>query len=61
MCKATGWRRARCNIARDEIPLVISWSKTTNLEAEKAKLEDFDDESARADELATAFDLFVAF
>ncbi|MEC8243432.1 MAG: hypothetical protein VX038_01160 [Verrucomicrobiota bacterium] len=51
-------------VLRDEIPkLVISWSKTTSLEAseKKAKLKEiFDDESTRADELATAFDLFAA-
>jgi hypothetical protein len=51
------------SVLRDEIPkLVVGWAKSTNLEAgeKKAKLKEmFDDESARADELATAFDLFA--
>ena len=48
---------------KDEIPaLVVGWAKVSNLEPaeKKAKLKEiFDDESARADELATAFDLFA--
>ena len=42
--------------------LVVNWAKTSSLEAseKKAKLKElFDDESARADELSTAFDLFA--
>ena len=50
-------------VLKNEIPkLVVAWAKSTNLEAadKKAKLKEmFDDESARADELATAFDLFA--
>jgi len=49
---------------KDEIPaLVVGWVKTSSLEPaeKKAKLKEvFDDESARAEELATAFDLFAA-
>jgi len=62
--RLVGDEQGAVKVLRDEIPkLVISWSKTTNLEAseKKAKLKEiFDDESARADELATAFDLFAA-
>ena len=62
--RLVGDEQGAVTVLRDEIPkLVISWSKTTNLEAseKKAKLKEiFDDESARADELATAFDLFAA-
>ena len=51
------------DVLKNEIPaLVIGWAKTTDLEAseKKAKLKEmFDDESGRADELATAFDLFA--
>lgn len=50
-------------VLKDEIPaLVVGWAKVSNLEPaeKKAKLKEmFDDESARADELATAFDLFA--
>jgi hypothetical protein len=50
-------------VLKDEIPgLVVSWAKVSNLEPaeKKAKLKEmFDDESGRADELATAFDLFA--
>lgn len=50
-------------VLKDEIPkLVVGWAKTSNLDPgeKKAKLKEmFDDESARADELATAFDLFA--
>ena len=51
------------DVLKNEIPaLVVGWAKTTDLEAseKKAKLKEmFDDESVRADELATAFDLFA--
>jgi alpha-glucosidase (family GH31 glycosyl hydrolase) len=51
------------DVLKNEIPkLVVGWAKTTDLEAseKKAKLKEmFDDESGRADELATAFDLFA--
>ena len=49
-------------VLKGKIPsLVVGWAKVSNLEpAKKAKLKEmFDDESARADELATAFDLFA--
>ena len=50
-------------VLKNEIPLlVVGWAKSTSLEPaeKKAKLNEmFDDESARADELATAFDLFA--
>jgi len=50
-------------VLKDEIPgLVVSWAKSTSLSAseKKAKLKElFDDESARAEELAVAFDLFA--
>ena len=62
--RLVGDEEGAVGVLRDEIPkLVISWSKATNLEAseKKAKLKEiFDDESARAEELATAFDLFAA-
>ena len=51
------------NVLKNEIPkLVVTWAKTSSLEAseKKAKLKElFDDESARAEELSTAFDLFA--
>ena len=51
------------DVLKNEIPaLVVGWAKTTSLEAseKKSKLKEmFDDESGRADELATAFDLFA--
>ena len=50
-------------VLKNEIPkLVVGWAKTSSLEPAEKKLklkEMFDDESARADELATAFDLFA--
>ena len=50
-------------VLKNEIPgLVVSWAKSTSLAAseKKAKLKElFDDESARAEELAVAFDLFA--
>lgn len=51
------------DVLKNEIPkLVVGWAKTTTLDAaeKKGKLKEmFDDESGRADELATAFDLFA--
>lgn len=51
------------DVLKNEIPkLVVTWAKTSSLEAseKKAKLKElFDDESARAEELSTAFDLFA--
>ena len=51
------------DVLKNEIPgLVVSWVKSTALSADekKAKLKElFDDESARAEELAVAFDLFA--
>ena len=51
------------DVLKNEIPgLVVSWVKSTALSAaeKKAKLKElFDDESARAEELAVAFDLFA--
>jgi hypothetical protein len=50
-------------VLKEEIPvLVVSWAKSSSLEPaeKKAKLKEvFDDESARAEELAVAFDLFA--
>jgi hypothetical protein len=50
-------------VLKNEIPgLVVTWAKSTSLAAsdKKAKLKElFDDESARAEELAVAFDLFA--
>jgi hypothetical protein len=51
------------DVLKNEIPkLVVGWAKTISLDAaeKKGKLKEmFDDESGRADELATAFDLFA--
>jgi len=51
------------DVLKNEIPkLVVGWAKTTSIDAaeKKGKLKEmFDDESGRADELATAFDLFA--
>ena len=51
------------DVLKNEIPLlVVSWAKSSSLEPseKKAKLKEvFDDESARAEELAVAFDLFA--
>ena len=51
------------DVLKNEIPkLVVGWAKTTSLDPaeKKGKLKEmFDDESGRADELATAFDLFA--
>ncbi len=50
-------------VLKNEIPLlVVAWAKTSSLEPgeKKTKLKEmFDDESARAEELAVAFDLFA--
>lgn len=61
--RLVGDEEGAITVLKDEIPkLVVGWAKTTNLDAneKKAKLKElFDDESSRADELATAFDLFA--
>jgi hypothetical protein len=60
--RLVGDEKAAIAVLRDEIPsLVVAWAKTSELDSsgKKAKLKElFDDESARADELASAFDLF---
>ena len=52
------------DVLTNEIPkLVVAWAKTTGIEPseKKSKLKElFDDESARAEELALAFDIFAA-
>ena len=62
--RLVGDEASAINILKDEIPgLVVGWSKSSSLEPpeKKAKLKElFDDESSRADELSTAFDLFSA-
>lgn len=61
--RMVGDEEGAITVLKNEIPkLVVAWAKSTNLEAgeKKAKLKEmFDDESSRADELATAFDLFA--
>ena len=61
--RLVGDEQGAISVLKDEIPkLVVSWAKTSNLDADEKKVklkEMFDDESARADELATAFDLFA--
>jgi len=61
--KLVGDEEGAVNVLKNEIPkLVVTWAKTSSLDApeKKAKLKElFDDESARADELSTAFDLFA--
>ena len=61
--RLVGDEEGAVNVLKSEIPgLVVNWAKTSSLEAseKKAKLKElFDDESARADELSTAFDLFA--
>ncbi len=61
--RLVGDEQGAVEVLRDEIPkLVVGWAKTSSLEAseKKSKLKEiFDDESARADELSTAFDLFA--
>ena len=63
MRRLVGDEPGAIQVLKDEIPgLVVSWAKVSNLEPaeKKAKLKEmFDDESGRADELATAFDLFA--
>lgn len=60
--RLVGDEQGAIQILRDEIPsLVVGWAKTSSLDAaeKKSKLKElFDDESSRADELSTAFDLF---
>ena len=61
--RLVGDEQGAVEVLRDEIPkLVVGWAKTSSLEASEKKSElkeIFDDESARADELSTAFDLFA--
>ena len=61
--RLVGDEQGAISVLKDEIPkLVVSWAKTSNLDADEKKVklkEMFDDESGRADELATAFDLFA--
>jgi len=61
--RLVGDEQGAVGVLRDEIPkLVVGWAKTSSLDAseKKAKLKElFDDESARADELSSAFDLFA--
>ena len=61
--RLVGDENGAIEVLKNEIPLlVVGWAKSTSLEPaeKKAKLKEmFDDESARADELATAFDLFA--
>ena len=61
--RMVGDEEGAITVLKKEIPkLVVAWAKSTNLEVgeKKAKLKEmFDDESSRADELATAFDLFA--
>ena len=61
--RLVGDEQRAIEVLKNEIPLlVVGWAKTSNLEpaAKKGKLQElFDDESARADELAAAFDLFA--
>ena len=62
--RLVGDEEGAVNALKNEIPgLVVGWVKTSSLEPaeKKAKLKEvFDDESARAEELATAFELFAA-
>ena len=61
--RLVGDEEGAVNVLKNEIPkLVVNWAKASSLDAseKKAKLKElFDDESARADELSTAFDLFA--
>ena len=61
--RLVGDEHGAIEVLKNEIPkLVVGWAKTSSLEPAEKKLklkEMFDDESARADELATAFDLFA--
>jgi hypothetical protein len=62
--RLVGDENGAIEVLKDEIPLlVVAWAKTSSLEPgeKKGKLKEmFDDESARAEELAVAFDLFAA-
>ena len=62
--RLVGDENGAIDVLKNEIPLlVVAWAKTSSLEPaeKKAKLKEmFDDESARAEELAVAFDLFAA-
>ena len=62
--RLVGNEKGAVTALKNEIPgLVVGWVKTSSLEPaeKKAKLKEvFDDESARAEELATAFELFAA-
>ncbi len=62
--RLVGDEEGAVNALKEEIPsLVVGWVKTSSLNPveKKAKLKEvFDDESARAEELATAFELFAA-
>ena len=61
--RLVGDENGAIEVLKNEIPLlVVAWAKTSSLEPadKKAKLKEmFDDESARAEELAVAFDLFA--
>ena len=61
--RLVGDENGAIQVLKNEIPLlVVAWAKTSSLEPgeKKAKLKEmFDDESARAEELAVAFDLFA--
>ena len=61
--RLVGDENGAVDVLTNEIPkLVVAWAKTTAIEpSEKSKLKElFDDESARAEELALAFDIFAA-
>ena len=62
--RLVGDENGAIDVLKNEIPLlVVAWAKTSSLDPgeKKAKLKEmFDDESARAEELAVAFDLFAA-
>lgn len=62
--RLVGDENGAIDVLKNEIPLlVVAWAKTSSLEPaeKKGKLKEmFDDESARAEELAVAFDLFAA-
>ena len=62
--RLVGDENGAIDVLKNKIPLlVVAWAKTSSLEPaeKKTKLKEmFDDESARAEELAVAFDLFAA-
>ena len=62
--RLVGDENGAVDVLTNEIPkLVVAWAKTTAIEPseKKSKLKElFDDESARAEELALAFDIFAA-